>query len=277
MDILQNSRITKTPIISVLLMLFTRSGQIEAEDRYLNPGITDVFIPGMTDVKDLMLKFLRIAFILLVIYFISVSSLHAQKKSDIGFFAGTSYYLGDINPSTHFYSPKIALGPLYRYNFNPRNSLRLTGIYHGLSADARDFSNPLLIADESRFSGTYIDLASMYEFNFINYQTAKRRMPYTLYMTGGLGYHLVLGSTVPSNGHFTIPFGLGFKFNAGKKLSAGIELSVRKTFYDFIDGVENRMPDNNQPLFGNKDWYNFAGLFFTYKIFNYRDDCPTYD
>jgi hypothetical protein len=250
-------------------MLYIRSGQIEGEGRFYGPVITDV--------KDLMRKFIRITFILLVTLFLTVSSILAQKKSDIGFFAGTSYYLGDINPSTHFYSPQIAIGPLYRYNFNPRTSLRFTGIYHELSADAMDFTNPDLVARNARFSGTYFDFAAMYEFNFIPYQTANDRMPYTFYMTGGLGYHMVLGSTVPSKSHFTIPFGVGFKFNVGKKLSAGIELSSRKTYYDFIDGIENRMPDNNKPLFGNKDWYNFAGIFISYKIFNFRDDCPAYD
>ncbi len=224
-----------------------------------------------------MLHFVRLAFIFLAAIFLTDRGLLAQRKSDIGFFAGTSYYMGDINPSSHFYSPQIALGPLYRYNFNPRTSLRLTGIYHKLSADALDFSNPELISRNARFQGTYVDLAAMYEFNFIPYQTANRRMPYSLYMTGGLGYHLVLSSTVPANSHFTLPFGVGFKFNAGKKLSAGVELSSRKTFYDFIDGIENKLPDDNKPLFGNKDWYNFAGFFITYKIFNYREDCPTYD
>jgi hypothetical protein len=155
--------------------------------------------------------------------------------------------------------------------------LRLTGIYHKLSADATDFENAELIATQASFSGTYMDVAAMYEFNFIPYKTANSKMPYSFYMTGGLGYHFILSSSVDSKSHFTIPFGVGFKFNAGKKLSAGIEWTARKTFYDNIDGIENRMPDDKNPLFGNKDWINFAGVFITYKIFNFREDCPTYD
>ena len=68
--------------------------------------------------------------------------LDAQRKSDIGFFAGTAYYMGDINTNQQFYNPSIAIGPIYRYNFNPRTSLRFSGIYHRLKASDLDFTDP---------------------------------------------------------------------------------------------------------------------------------------
>ena len=56
--------------------------------------------------------------------------------------------------------------------------------------------------------------------------------------------HQILPPALIPDNHFTIPFSLGFKFNAGKRLSAGVEWSPRKTFNDRIDGVENFSTDN---------------------------------
>ncbi len=219
--------------------------------------------------------------LILLLLFFGIHSLNAQRKSDIGFFAGASYYMGDINTNRQFYRPGLAIGPIYRYNFNPRTSVRFSGIWHHLEASDLDFSDPYNQARAASFSGSYIDLALMYEFNFLPYKTASRKTGYTLYIAGGPGYHLVMSSNtstgLPADNHFTIPFSLGFKFNAGKRLSAGIEWSPRKTYNDRLDGVENISTDQQVHLVGNKDWYTFAGIFITYKIFKYREDCPTYD
>lgn len=206
------------------------------------------------------------------------SNAYSQRKADIGFFAGSSYYMGDINPSQHFYSPSLAIGPIIRYNFHFRSSLRLSGIYHKLRADDIDFTDT-----DVSFSGSFIDFAAAYEFNFLPYKTADRKENQSLYTGIGLGYHLALNhsssSGLEGGSHLTIPFSIGYKFNLGKKLSAGIEFSSRKTFTDNkIDGIVNPgMDDPKFHLVGNNDWYTFAGAFFTYKIFSYREDCPTYD
>ncbi len=222
----------------------------------------------------------RLSFLLIILFFFPGQRSEAQRKSDIGIFAGVSYYMGDINTNRQFYAPSIAIGPIYRYNFNPRTAVRLSGIYHQLRGNDQDFSDPYQLARGASFSGSYIDLAAMYEFNFMPYQTANRKTKYTLYVAGGPGYNIVLSSNTSTGinprSHFTIPFSLGFKFNAGKRLSAGVEWSPRKTYNDRIDGVQNIGTENQHYLVGNKDWYNFAGVFFTYKIFN-RVECPTYE
>ena len=52
---------------------------------------------------------------------------------------------------------------------------------------------------------------------------------------------------------------------------------MRKTFTDNIDGVYNPGGEGVQTPMGNTDWYMFTGIFLTYKMFNYNDDCPTYN
>lgn len=220
----------------------------------------------------------RFFFILALSLFFPLA-MFSQRKSDIGIFAGASYYMGDLNPSKYIYFPRYAIGPIYRYNFEPRNSVRVSAIYHKLSGNTLNYGEPFVESLNTSFDATFVDASANYEINFLPYKTANRKMTQSLYLSAGLGYHFVLASTVPvAKSHFTIPFGLGYKFNVAKKLSAGTEVSVRKIFTDSgIDGVTNIASEQNKSLFGNKDWYTFAGIFITYKIFNYREDCPAYD
>ena len=199
----------------------------------------------------------------------------SQRRADIGIFAGTSYYMGDLNPVKHFYMPGFAIGPMYRYNFEPRNSIRLSAFYHNLKGASAGYGDPYIESLNSVFDVTFIDAAANYEINFIPYKTANKKLNQSLYLSAGLGYHFAISGG--GFNHFTLPFGIGYKFNLAKKLSAGLEVSERMTFNDTgIDGIRNFGSQKNN-LFGNNDWYTFAGIFVSYKIFNFREECHAYD
>ena len=60
--------------------------------------------------------------------------LFGQRKADIGIFVGVPWYLGDISPSVpRPTAVPPAIGPIYRYNFNMRNSLRVHGIFYDMA------------------------------------------------------------------------------------------------------------------------------------------------
>ncbi|HTA61492.1 MAG TPA: DUF6089 family protein [Bacteroidia bacterium] len=61
------------------------------------------------------------------------------------------------------------------------------------------------------------------------------------YHTEGQG--LAGGPKQFSNFNVAIPVGLGFRYAINKRFSIGAELSVRKTFTDYIDGVSGRYYD----------------------------------
>ena len=213
---------------------------------------------------------------LFLLLFITIpQSTRAQRKSDIGLLAGTSYYMGDLNFTRHFYMPSPAGGALIRYNLNPRNSMRFSVVYGSLQG------SDLLLDDEYHsipgFSTSILDLAFTSEFNFRTYKTTNiRKERYTPYVTGGIAYGIVLASDVPAEHTTSLAFGGGFKYNITAKLSTGLEWTFRKTFNDSLDGVNNTGEENNI-FFHNKDWYSIVGLFITYKIFKWREDCPAYD
>ncbi len=201
--------------------------------------------------------------------------LFGQRKADIGIFAGVPWYLGDISPSVPrptAFPP--AIGPILRYNFNMRNSLRVHGIFYNMGYSMEE-EGEIFTGQTGDFQASFVDLGLDFEFNWWPYKTAWRRSKYSPYVSAGLGYTINYANSVgESVSHLYLPFGGGVKVNLGKKLSGGVEVSMRKTFNDKIDGVENIGLEGVSHPVGNNDWYMMTGVFLTYKIFEYRDACP---
>jgi len=194
-----------------------------------------------------------------------------QRNMDIGFMVAVPWYMGDMAPTIPqpiFVPP--AFGPIVRYNFNMRNSLRAHAVIYELAGSGEIFGGTA-----AEFQSSFVDLGLDFEFNWWPYKTAHKKTKYSPYVTAGLGYGLNLSSEGKS--HLYLPFGLGVKADLWQKLSGGIEVSMRKTFTDKIDGVYNPGGEGMQSPMVNTDWYMFTGIFLTYKIFNYNDDCPTYN
>lgn len=222
----------------------------------------------------LLRTFLFTGFVLLTSFNVS-----AQKNADIGFFAGTSYYMGDLNTTVHYAMPSFAAGPIYRHNFNERNSLRAHAFYHGLNYDAGVFSGYIDAVQRRDYHPKFVDLGLDFEFNWKPYKTAHRKTKASPYVFAGIGYNFFVFHDGNTNlqPHVTLPFGFGYKVNVGKWLSAGLEASARKAFSDRVDGITNPPLEDVIAPFGNNDWYFFTGVFVTYKFFKFWEDCPTYD
>ncbi len=193
-----------------------------------------------------------------------------QRRMDIGIMTGVAWYQGDI--STIVPQPTVippAIGPILRMNFNQRQSLRAHAVFYKLGG-----SGEILDGIAKDFQSSFVDLGLDFEFNWWNYKTAWRKTKFSPYVSLGLGYSI--NYTGESVSHMYIPFGGGLKANMGKRLSGGLEISMRKTFTDRIDGVTNLGGEAVESPIGNNDWYFFTGLFVSYKIFEYREDCPAY-
>jgi hypothetical protein len=198
----------------------------------------------------------------------------AQPKANIGIFAGTAYYMGDINPNRHFYRSSLSLGGLYRYNLNTRIALRFNAYYARLSGSDLDFPK-ILHPDRpfrpAMFNTSLLDAALQIEFNFLPFTPNLGNWAYTPYISAGIA-----GALITSSRNFaSIPFGIGAKVNLTSRISAGAEWSFRKTFTDRIDGIRN--PSETGSLLHNNDWYSFLGVFITFKFFNFAADCPAYN
>jgi hypothetical protein len=201
----------------------------------------------------------------------------AQRNANIGLFAGTAYYMGDINPNRHFYRPSLSIGALYRYNLNTRYAIRGNAYYVHLSGNDLDFpeiQHPDRPFSPARFNTSLVDLNVQVEYNFLPFTPNVGQWAYTPYLATGFAGGLILSSDAGASNFVSFPFSAGVKINITSRLSAGAEWSFRKTFSDYIDGLDN--PSGTASLLHNNDWYSFLGVFITFKFFNFAASCPAY-
>ena len=204
--------------------------------------------------------------------------LYSQKETDIGLFFGTSYYQGDLNPTRHFYSPGFSGGINYRYNLNPRYVLKGGVNYLQLSANDADFTNDRFqMLRAAKFSSSVYDLSAQFEFNFLPLKFDKQKFYITPFVSSGAAVAFVLMSTVDPIPKFTLPLDIGARVAFKRKWSVGVQWCFRKAFTDDrFDAVSNPFDESMKSLFNNNDWYSFAGLFVTYKLFDIGGNCPAY-
>jgi hypothetical protein len=198
-----------------------------------------------------------------------------QRNSDYGIFLGVSSYMGDINPNRLMYSPLPAGGVFYRYNFHPRHALRANIFAGGIKGDDLDFKNDFQLNRAASFSGMVGDLAVQFEFNFLPYTTQGKLWDFTPYLAAGAAVTFINSASMTFQP--AIPFSAGFKVNIYKNMGLEAEYGFRKTFYDNFDGLKDLVAPSDFAWLHNNDWYSFAGIALTWKIYNKLAGCPTYD
>jgi len=196
--------------------------------------------------------------------FLTIST-YAQR-SELGLMLGTSYYLGDINPSSQFYSPNFAGGLIYRYNLNPHWALKLNALYGTVEASDADFGEIRNLS----FKSHILEFSSQIELNFWEYFTGSKSHRFSPYIFAGVAIFNYNPQAIDSAGvwhdlqplgtegqgtietptrkvysltQFAIPFGIGVKFSVSKVICIGAEWGLRKTFADYIDDVSTTYVD----------------------------------
>jgi hypothetical protein len=190
------------------------------------------------------------------------------QRNEIGVFLGTSYYLGDLNPSKHFLLTKPAGGIIYRYIFTPRWALKMNGLYGTVEGD--DAVAKFNEARNLSFKSHVFEMSAQLELNFLPYITGNTEEDYfSPYIFGGISvfsfnpkaeydgtwYELknygtegqgtsMTGAPKPySLTNISFPFGLGFKYSLGKNVCIGAEWGLRKTVTDYLDDVSTTYAD----------------------------------
>lgn len=222
-----------------------------------------------------------------IIIFFSLICFSANcQNSEIGVLAGTSYYIGELNPSVQVINKiRPALGVFYRKNLSKRYALRFGANYAMLSATDNLSATELSQFRQLSFSTNLLEGYGILEFNFIPYQinnyATSSFTPYVFIGVAGFWVHpTVEGDANRETAKADViapsmPFGLGFKFNFVRNLGLGIEWGMRKTFTDQIDGLsENYVSGYQLSNSQNNDWYSIIGITLNYKILTKSDHCP---
>ncbi|GAA4331432.1 DUF6089 family protein [Flaviaesturariibacter amylovorans] len=187
----------------------------------------------------------------------------AQSRFQVGLFGGVSQYQGDLQSSTfQGRFANAALGGTLSYSLTPRLALR-----GGLTSSALEASDRYNTKEELRsrnlsFATGLVDASLVGEYSFFNIEDTRwspyvfagvglfRVKPYTYDSSGQKWYLMPLGTEgqgldqYPGRKayHYTqlsIPFGGGVRFAFNDTWTLGLELSIRKTFTDYIDDVSS--------------------------------------
>jgi len=211
----------------------------------------------------------------LIILLTCAMNVSAQRNADWGITAGASNYIGEINPQDLSRNPSVAGAMFFRYNIHPRHSIRVSLMGLGIRSDGDIPGAHSMNGNEASFSGFVGEMTGIFEFNFFPYSTegSGRKIVSSPYLACGAGV-----AFVSTAGTFTpvIPFSVGYKVNFHKNMGLEFEYGFRKTFYDNFDGLNDPIDPDDSTWTHNNDWYSFAGLAFTWKMFYDVIGCPAY-
>lgn len=261
--------------------------------------------------------------LLLLVYF---SPSFAQpsnllSRSELGITLGQMYYIGDLNPFSPFKNSQWAGGIMYRYNLHSRMAMRISYLQGSVEAYDNQSNNSLFVNRNLNFNSDIKELSAGVEFYYAPFVFGQKRSrkavqgtAYLLAQTGVFymnpkteyqGENIALrplgtegqGSALNKKGAYRnyqlcVPLGVGAKIQWGKNVTVNLDLTIRKTFTDYLDDVgsatyvdplllaeyngtvsaalSNRSLDGlPQGYRGNpstKDWYVYAGMMVGIRI-----------
>ncbi len=247
----------------------------------------------------------------------------AQSAPEVGIFAGASVYDGELQQKRISYKQSHpSIGLFFRKEVVPNLFIRAGLTYGHISGDdryGRDSSVRLrnlnfesnildfdllgeynfLDIDQYRFTPYVFAGVALFHFNPYTYDTINRKVylqPLSTEGQGVAGYNRKPYSLT----QLAIPFGAGMKFALGDNVLLGIEVSLRKTFTDYLDDVSTTYVDQNKLLAArgaeavelafrtnelpghekdpypadgtmrgspvHNDWYYFTGITFSFRV-----------
>ena len=196
---------------------------------------------------------------------------HGGSSQEIGYQIGTSYYIGDLNPSNPFKSRfHVAQGGFYRTNINSRIGVRFQVMNSTVEAWDADSDNSWALNRNLHFRNNITEFSIQAEINYIEHVLGNPKHRFSGFLTAGLAYftHDPEASDIHGNWHplqpigtegqgfiegfdiyklggFAMPYGIGFKVNLGTSLSFQLEWGMRKTWTDYLDDVSTAYIDNS--------------------------------
>jgi len=224
--------------------------------------------------------------------------------------AGGVLYRYNFNPRWAFKFSALfgtVTGSDQETNANNPRSLSFRSPISELSAQIElNFFELFTGPDKNHFSPYIFTGVSVFSFNpqarNIDPLAINKAHWYDLQPLGTEGQGFTGRPSLYSLTSFSIPFGLGVKVNFLRNFSFGAEWGLRKTFTDYLDDVSTTYYDplelslkrseataqladpsivKHQTGSGRgnattKDWYSFAGIWLTFKLFDSGESCPAY-
>lgn len=183
---------------------------------------------------------------------------------EVGGWAGTSFYFGDLNPSGAFVDPGLGLGAMARYNLDKRLAFKFGLNYARISGSDANATASFPANRNLSFQSNLVEGSAQFEFNFLPYEHNSRDQFFTPYLFVGMSIfrfnpmaeyedQLVALRPLGTEGQNineeyglvqpAIVYGGGIKVDIAYSLSLNIEISTRALFTDYLDDVSTVYPD----------------------------------
>lgn len=208
------------------------------------------------------------------LFLFPIMSMNAQIH-EVGVFVGGSNYIGDVGLTNYISPNKPAFGLLYKWNKSPRHAYRFSYTQSKIIANDLDSNEPSRYGRKYHFENSIKEVSLGLEFNFFDFDLHKSETKITPYLFSGISYfkynelYVLNNVTIKdkSKNSFAIPLNLGIKSNISRYFVLGLEVGVRFTFTDNIDGSNPKNENYKTLRFGNinnNDVYLFSGVILTY-------------
>lgn len=209
-----------------------------------------------------------------IITLISLSS--TAQNFELGGFAGTSHYQGDlVKGIVSVGETKYCIGGYTRMNVNPFFAFRLQYNFAKISGSDKRYPDDYERSQRNLdFKSPLHEISLTFEYNILGYTTGSyRRYPglvktkFTPYLILGVSgfyfnptseykgqtYNLQEYETEAEKSYslmsVSIPMGLGVKYNFKRGLTFAFEIVYHKTFTDYLDDVSGKFANYNKVLY----------------------------
>ncbi len=213
--------------------------------------------------------------------FLFLSTLLARaQSSEVAFGIGSFNYTGDLARNFNILNSKPAGMIAYRSNISRSVSFRtaLTAGKIGAS-DAKRPIDAFATERNASFNIFLYELSLATEYHFLDWRSEKRPLRFTPYVVTGFGLFGMAGIPTKaaeySSVQPSVQLGVGLKYVINPLWYLGLEWSMRKTFFDYLDNVSQGNPARKNYQYGNpndNDNYFYLGLTLTRTF--YTIPCP---
>lgn len=181
--------------------------------------------------------------------------------SEIGFMAGGTYYIGDLNQK-HFKHFNPAAQLMYRYNINHRLAFRANFTYGKIEGYDRESTVDFYKNRNLTFQTDLFELGAGMEITYFPFEIGNKRNRGTCYLLGEFSFTRInprgelnggwvdlqplgtegQGSALNSKGkysriQFGVPLAVGARLSITQNIGLNLEYGVRFLFTDYLDDV----------------------------------------
>ena len=191
----------------------------------------------------------------------------SQQRFHVTLFGGLSNYAGDLQDHQFtLQQSNFAFGAGIKYDFSPNLALRLAYNHGTIEGDDKKSSDPLLRGRNLSFASkinegsllleyTILNLeerkvspfiysgVSVFHFNPYAYDTVGNKIFLKPLSTEGQGLEQYPDRKPYKLTQFAVPFGIGVKFRISENTVLAYEVTLRKTWTDYLDDVSTTFVD----------------------------------